>query len=53
MLEEIGFRFQRRGKGDHTIYMRGDQQESVAGSPNHEVPKKRWERLRKKYDLKG
>ena len=53
MLEDVGFRFERQGKGDHSIYVRGDEQESIAGAPNHEVPKKRWERLRKKYKLKG
>jgi hypothetical protein len=52
MLEAIGFRFLRRGKGDHTIYVRGDDLEALDGGPNHEVPKGRWERLRKKYRFK-
>jgi len=40
-------------KGDHTIYARGLEEEVIDGSPNHEVPKHRWEMLRKKYGLKG
>ena len=39
MLEEIGFRFKRRGKGDHTIYIRGNEEEVVDGGPNHEMPR--------------
>jgi len=53
MLEDIGFVLKRRGKGDHTIYVRGTEEESIDGSPNHEMPKGRWEKLRKKYGLRG
>jgi hypothetical protein len=53
MLEQVGFRFKRRGKGDHTVYARGSEEEVIDGSPNHEMPKHRWEMLRKKYGLKG
>jgi hypothetical protein len=53
MLEGVGFVLKRRGKGDHTIYSRGSQEESIDGSANHEMPKGRWYKLRKKYGLRG
>jgi len=52
MLEVIGFRFLRRGKGDHDVYARGTEREIIAGSMNHELPKGLWEELRKKYGLR-
>jgi predicted RNA binding protein YcfA (HicA-like mRNA interferase family) len=51
MLETIGFRFVRRGKGDHTLYARGDEIVIIAGSPNRELKKGAWETLRKRFDL--
>jgi len=51
MLEAIGFRRLRPGKGDHTILARGDDRISVAGGPNREMKKGSWEKLRKKYEL--
>jgi predicted RNA binding protein YcfA (HicA-like mRNA interferase family) len=53
MLEEIGFQRLRSGKGDHTIYERGAERVSIDGGPNHEMPKGRWQKLRKKFGLKG
>ncbi len=52
MLEAVGFQRLRSGKADHTIYARGDEREAIDGGPNHEVPKPRWEKRRKKYGLK-
>ncbi len=52
MLEAIGFRRLRSGKGDHTIYARGEEREALDGGPNHEVPKGTWEELRKRYGLR-
>jgi hypothetical protein len=51
MLEAVGFHRLRSGKGDHVIYARGNERESLDGGPNHEIPKPRWEKLRKKYGL--
>lgn len=42
----------RRGKGDHDVYARGTERESIDGDPHHEVPKGKWDQLRKKYGLK-
>jgi hypothetical protein len=52
MLTEIGFKRLRAGKGDHVIYARGTERESVDGGPNHELPKPYWDKLRKKYGLR-
>jgi predicted RNA binding protein YcfA (HicA-like mRNA interferase family) len=53
MLEAIGFRRLRSGKGDHTIYARGADRVSIDGSPSKELKKGTWESLRKKYGLGG
>lgn len=52
MLEEIGFRRLRSGKGDHTVFARGPERVALDGGPNHEMPKGQWQKLRKKYGLK-
>jgi hypothetical protein len=51
MLEAIGFRFLRRGKGDHSVYARGTERISLDGSDNREMKKGAWEKLRKRFDL--
>jgi hypothetical protein len=53
MLEAIGFRLRRRGRGDHSVYARGNDVEVIDGGPNHEMSKGLWEKLRKKYRLRG
>jgi predicted RNA binding protein YcfA (HicA-like mRNA interferase family) len=53
MLEAIGFRRLRFGKGDHTVYARGVERVVIDGGPNHEMSKGQWEKLRKEYDLGG
>jgi predicted RNA binding protein YcfA (HicA-like mRNA interferase family) len=52
MLESMGFRLLRRGKGDHSLYVRGTDTEVIDGGPNHEMSKGLWEKLRKKYGLR-
>jgi predicted RNA binding protein YcfA (HicA-like mRNA interferase family) len=52
MLEAIGFELLRSGKGDHTIYVRGTEKETIDGGPNHEMSKGTWLKLRKRYRLK-
>ena len=51
MLEAIGFRLVRSGKGDHSIYQRDREIEVIDGGPNYELRKGMWEKLRKKYGL--
>jgi predicted RNA binding protein YcfA (HicA-like mRNA interferase family) len=52
MLEEVGFRRLRSGKGDHTIFARGEERVALDGSPNHELPMPVWAKIRKNYGLK-
>ena len=52
MLEEVGFRRLRAGKGDHTIYARGKERVALDGSPNHELPMPVWVKIRKNYGLR-
>jgi len=51
MLEAIGFRFLRRSKGDHTIYVRENIKVVIAGGDNREMKKGAWEILRKRLGL--
>jgi predicted RNA binding protein YcfA (HicA-like mRNA interferase family) len=51
MLEAIGFRRLRSGKGDHTIYARGTERVVIDGGPNHEIPMPVWRKLRREFDL--
>ena len=51
MLEAIGFQRLRSGKGDHTIFARGTERVTIDGSPNHELKKGFWLKLRKEYGL--
>jgi len=51
MLEAIGFRWLRSGKGDHTVYARGAERVVLDGGPNHETPKPVWAKLRKLHGL--
>jgi len=43
MLEEIWFYRLRSGKGDHTIYARGEERVALDGSPNQKMRKGMWE----------
>jgi hypothetical protein len=52
MLEAVGFRRLRSGKGDHTVFGRETERVALDGGPNHELPKPVWEELRKNYGLK-
>jgi len=52
MLEAVGFRLLRHGKGDHDVFARGTERETLDGDLNHELPKGSWEKLRKKYGLR-
>jgi predicted RNA binding protein YcfA (HicA-like mRNA interferase family) len=53
MLEEIGFRLERQGKGSHAVYRRDDEEVVIAGAPGDELKKGYWEKLRKRFRLKG
>ncbi|MBC5811189.1 MAG: hypothetical protein GIW95_10135 [Candidatus Eremiobacteraeota bacterium] len=46
----LGYIRKRHGKGDHTVYYnpRTGDQITLDGSPNHELPKAVWEKLKKR-----
>ncbi|MGP6158902.1 MAG: type II toxin-antitoxin system HicA family toxin [Vulcanimicrobiaceae bacterium] len=53
MIEAIGFRWLREGKGDHAVYARGEGERIVLdGDMNKELPTGFWLRIQKKYGLK-
>ncbi len=49
-LMRLGYIRKRHGKGDHTVYYnpRTGDQITLDGSPNHELPKAVWEKLKKR-----
>jgi predicted RNA binding protein YcfA (HicA-like mRNA interferase family) len=52
MLEKIGFVRLRSGKGDHSVYARETERVVLDGSPNHELPKPVWARIRKRFGFR-
>jgi predicted RNA binding protein YcfA (HicA-like mRNA interferase family) len=53
-LRAAGYEVARRGRGDHTIYRHPETNDMVVidGSPDHEVPKAVWQKLKKRFGWK-
>ena len=50
-LRAAGYEMVRRGKGDHTIYVHPVTGDKIVidGSPDHELPRPVWQKLKKRF----